>query len=89
VAQELKMFREILKSVFRLTSFSASRFVTLFGGARPMNEEADVTEVVEAIERLRRGYQKPFPASILSDQPISKNEVEEVASDSTGALSSA
>ena len=54
-----------------------------------MNEEADVTEVVEAIERLRRGYQKPFPASILSDQPLSKNEVEEVESDSTGALSSA
>ena len=26
-----------------------------------MNEEADTTEVVEAIERLRRNYRKPFP----------------------------
>ena len=53
-----------------------------------MNEEADVTEVVEAIERLRRGYQKPFPATILSDQPIPTHKVEEVESDSIGATPS-
>jgi hypothetical protein len=49
-----------------------------------MKEEPDVTEVVEAIERLRRGYQKPFPVSTQPDQPISTNEVEEDDTDSTG-----
>jgi hypothetical protein len=82
------MFHEILKSIFLKTIFRATRFVTLFGGARQMNEEADVTEVVEAIERLRRSYRKPFPASILSGQPIPTNEVEEVESDSIGATHS-
>jgi hypothetical protein len=34
-----------------------------------MNEEADTTEVVEAIERLRRGYQKPlYPTPNPPDQ---------------------
>jgi hypothetical protein len=33
-----------------------------------MNEEPDVTEVVEAMERLRRGYQKPlYPRPNQSD----------------------
>ena len=26
-----------------------------------MNDEPDVTEVVEAVERLRRNYRKPLP----------------------------
>lgn len=49
-----------------------------------MNEEPDVTEVVEAIERLRRGYQKPFPVSTHSDQPITTSKVENLETDSTG-----
>jgi hypothetical protein len=46
-----------------------------------MNEEADVTEVVEAIERLRRGYRKPLPAPALSDQPLPTSEEKEFKTD--------
>jgi hypothetical protein len=84
------MFRELLKSVFRLTSSPAFRFVTLFGGARPMNEGPDVTELDEAVERLRRGYQKPlFPLPTPLDRQTANGEDAVVERDSAAPMSPA
>lgn len=50
-----------------------------------MNEEADTTEVTEAIERLRRGYQKPLlpeyqpPSQQTSDDNDGKDERDSIS----------
>jgi hypothetical protein len=43
-----------LKSIVPKISFPAFRFVTLFGGARPMNEEAYEPEVEEILSTISR-----------------------------------
>jgi hypothetical protein len=66
---------KLLKLILLKTSFSPFRFVTLFRGARPMNEEADVSELDEAVERLRRNYQKPlFPSPSQSERQTANDE---------------
>jgi hypothetical protein len=34
-----------------------------------MNEEPDLTEVVEAVERLRRNYRRPLPGNDSHPEP--------------------
>jgi len=40
-----------------------------------MNQEADTTEVVEAIEHLRRNYRRPFPP--VANPPDQHTQTEE------------
>ena len=84
VTETMRDFSENIRSVKEaskkmMSSFEASEFAT--DNAWPEAEEIDVTEVVKALERTRRGYRKQLPILKYGEktaQPAVNSNIEEL-----------